>query len=140
MTDGDGTMNKKSISLRGKVRSIGKEKMDEIFEENPYMAEIYPDPENRDPIEVFQIYEATGELFDLSTKTVTRERFTLGEAMPDVQGYYISDRCRGCKICYSKCPQKCIDIIRKPLVIAQDHCLHCGNCQTFCPFGAVEKK
>lgn len=140
MTDGDGTMNKKSISLRGKVRSIGKEKMDEIFKENPYMAEIYPDPENRDPIEVFQIYEATGELFDLSTKPVTRERFTLGEAMLDIHGYYISDRCRGCKICYSKCPQKCIDITKKPLVIDQEHCAHCGNCQTFCPFGAVEKK
>jgi len=79
MTREEHSIERKSVSLRGKIRSIGKEKMDEIFEKNPYMAQIYPDPENRDPIEVFQIYEGTGEYFDLSTVPITRESFTLGQ-------------------------------------------------------------
>ena len=44
------------------------------------------------------------------------------------------------RICYSKCPQKCIDLSVKPLVINQANCLHCGNCMAACPFGAVEKR
>lgn len=35
--------NKVSVSLRGKVRNIGGEKLDEIFEKNAYMKSIYPD-------------------------------------------------------------------------------------------------
>ena len=33
---------KVSISLRGKIRNIGKEKLEEIFEKNTYMQSIYP--------------------------------------------------------------------------------------------------
>ena len=33
---------KVSISLRRKIRNIGKEKLDEIFEKNTYMQSIYP--------------------------------------------------------------------------------------------------
>ncbi|WP_310601560.1 DUF362 domain-containing protein [Anaerosporobacter sp.] len=55
-------------------------------------------------------------------------------------GFYITKRCHGCRICYSKCPQKCIDLSVKPLVIQQENCLHCGNCMSVCPFGAVEKR
>ena len=48
--------------------------------------------------------------------------------------------CIGCKLCYSKCPQKCIDISAKPVIIQQEHCLHCGNCYEICPAGAVERR
>ncbi|WP_369680606.1 4Fe-4S binding protein [Anaerovibrio lipolyticus] len=27
-----------------------------------------------------------------------------------------------------------------PFVIEQEHCLHCGNCMTECPVGAVERR
>ena len=27
-----------------------------------------------------------------------------------------------------------------PYVIEQEHCLHCGNCMTDCPVGAVERR
>lgn len=33
---------KVSVSLRGKIRNIGKEKLEEIFEKNTYMQSIYP--------------------------------------------------------------------------------------------------
>ena len=36
------TKDKISISLRGKIRNIGSEKLDEIFEKNTYMQSIYP--------------------------------------------------------------------------------------------------
>lgn len=139
MTAGASTMNKKSISIHGKVRSIGKNRLNEIFDKNSYMAEIYPEEETREALEVFQIYEATGEYFDLTTRPITRGNFSIGNAREEVHGYFITDKCHGCKICYSKCPQKCIDISKKPLVIKQEHCLHCGNCMKYCPFGAIEK-
>ena len=41
---------------------------------------------------------------------------------------------------YSKCPQKCIDISGKPVVIRQEHCLHCGNCFEICPARAIERR
>lgn len=140
MSGGEGSMSKKAVSVHGNVRNIGKEKLDEIFEKNPYMAEIYPEKESRMALEVFQLYQGQGDYFDLSTKPITRGTFSLGETQLMQSGYYITDQCQGCKICYSKCPQKCIDLSRKPLVIQQEHCLHCGNCMEVCPFGAVERR
>ena len=143
MCGGAGTMNKKAVSIRGKAENIGTKKLREIFEKNPYMAEIYPQEESRMALEVFRVGEGSGEYFDLSVKPVFRDTFLLGgkteETAPSGR-YYITDRCRGCRICYSKCPQKCIDLSVKPLVIRQEHCLHCGNCMAVCPFGAVEKR
>ena len=55
-------------------------------------------------------------------------------------GYFVTDKCIGCKLCYSKCPQKCIDITQKPVVIRQENCLHCGNCFEICPAGAIERR
>ncbi len=136
-------MNKKAVSIRGKVKNIGAEKLPEVFGQNPYMAEIYPQEESRMALEVFQVYEGSGEYFDLSVKPIFREQFMLGEGKEDTtqtKGYFITDRCHGCRICYSKCPQKCIDLSVKPLVINQANCLHCGNCMEACPFGAVEKR
>lgn len=49
----------------------------------------------------------------------------------------MTDRCIGCKLCFSKCPQKCIDITRRPVVIAQEHC---GNCFEICPARAIERR
>lgn len=50
---------KRSISLRGKIRNIHSEKLDEIFEKNTYMQGIYPG-DTRSALEVFQLYEAEG--------------------------------------------------------------------------------
>lgn len=142
MAGGEGTMNKKAVSVRGKAISIGEDKLDEIFEKNPYMAEIYPDKASRMALEVFQIDEGQGEYFDLSTKPITRDSFLLGKLSEKLvmHGYFITDKCHGCKICYSRCPQKCMDLSVTPLVIRQENCLHCGNCMSICPFGAVEKR
>ena len=148
MCGGEGTMNKKAVSIRGKAVNIGSARLKEVFQKNPYMAEIYPQEESRTALEVFQVAEGTGEFFDLSVKPIFRDTFVLGGSTEEegnqmgrtgedgqsrqsgqesgwtsgnVSGqqgrYFITDRCHGCRICYSKCSQKCIDMSAKPFVI-----------------------
>lgn len=134
------TKDKISISLRGKIRNIGNEKLDEIFEKNTYMQGIYPG-DTRVALEVFQLYEAEGEYFDISEPAcIVRDSFAIGNARKTESGYYVNDGCIGCKLCYSVCPQKCIDISKIPVEIDQNHCLHCGRCVETCPAQAIMKR
>ena len=137
---GEDTMSTVAVSIRGKVRELGSERLPRLFEKNPYMAEIYPTEESRSALTIFQIYEGTGEWFDLSKKPIERASFAFGGAEKVEDGYFVTDKCIGCKLCYSKCPQKCIDISVKPVVIHQNNCLHCGNCYEICPARAIEKR
>ncbi len=133
------TKNKMSVSLRGKVKNIGKKHLDAIFEKNPYMKSIYPG-DTRAALEVFRIYEAQGEYFDISNLSqIARDRFTIGNAEKAASGYFIGNECNQCGLCYSTCPQTCIDISKKPAVINQNHCLHCGRCAEICPHQAIQK-
>ena len=137
---GEDTMSTVAVSIRGKVRELGSERLPRLFEKNTYMAEIYPTEESQTALTVFQIYEGTGEWFDLSKKPIERASFTFGGAEEIKEGYFVADKCISCKLCYSKCPQKCIDISVKPVVIHQNNCLHCGNCYEICPARAIEKR
>ena len=58
--------------------NIGSARLKEVFEQNPYMAEIYPQEESRTALEVFRVAEGTGEFFDLSVKPIFRDAFVLG--------------------------------------------------------------
>ena len=112
--------DKMAISLRGKIKNIGYEKLDEIFEKNKYMQKIYPD--------------------DTRSAHIVRESIVIGEKEVHQTGYFVGEDCIGCKLCYSVCPQKCIDISSKPVVINQSNCLHCGNCAEICPKQCIEKR
>ena len=103
------TKDKVAVSLRGKIKNIGKKNLDIMFERNPYMKKIYPG-DTKEAIEVFQT------------------------------GYFVGKDCIGCKLCYSVCPQKCIDMSSVPVVINQNHCLHCGRCAEICPKQCIEKR
>ncbi len=134
------TKDKISVSLRGKIKNIGSEKLDEIFEKNTYMQSIYPG-DTRSALEVFCLYEAEGEFFDISEPShIVRDTIVIGGAEHIASGYFVGETCIGCKLCYSVCPQKCIDITKKPAVIDQHHCLHCGRCVQICPEQAIEKR
>ncbi len=134
------TKDKISISLRGRIQTIGSEKLDEIFEKNTYMQSIYPG-DTREALEVFRLYDADGEFFDISDPShVARDSITIGKREPSFSGYLVGDKCIGCKLCYSVCPQKCIDISQTPVVIDQHHCLHCGRCAEICPKQTIEKR
>lgn len=137
---GEDTLSCAAISVQGRARDIGPDRLPALFEKNPYMKEIYPDVRARSALTVFHIYEGTGEWFDLSKRPIERARFAFGGAQAEETGYFVTDKCIGCKLCYAKCPQKCIDISQKPVVIAQEHCLHCGNCYETCPARAIERR
>lgn len=136
---GESTMTSVSVNLRGKVRCIGKDKLDEIFVRNPYMTDIYPTEASRQALVVFWIYQGEGEVFDLSQKPIFRQSFAFGGHAVKQSGYRIlADKCIGCGKCVAVCPQNCIEGT-KPRVINESHCLHCGNCLSVCPAGAVLK-
>ena len=137
---GKDTMSSVALSVRGKVREIGYKKIPELFGKNPYMYEIYPTEKSMQALTVFQVYEGTGEWFDLSKKPIERASFTFGGSQKKEEGYFITDACIGCGNCAAVCPQQCIDTSDIPHVIRQENCLHCGNCLTACPVGAVEKR
>ena len=136
---GEDTLSCVAVSVQGKAREIWPEMLPALFEKNPYMKKIYPDVRSRDQLTVFKIYEGTGEWFDLSRLPIEWASFSFGGVLARESGYFVTEQCIGCKLCYSKCPQKCIDITQKPVVIQQEHCLHCGNCAEICLVGAVEK-
>ena len=137
---GEDTMSSVALSVRGRVKELGYEKIPELFEKNPYMHQIYPTEEAMNALTVFRIYEGSGEWFDLSKKPIERASFTFGGAEEKAEGFMITDSCIGCGSCVEVCPQGCIDQSEIPYVIEQEHCLHCGNCMTECPAGAVERR
>lgn len=137
---GQDTMSSVAVSVRGKVRELGYERIPALFEKNPYMHRIYPTEDAMHALTVFQLYEGTGEWFDLSKKPIERVSFSFGGAQDRTEGYFITDACIGCESCIAVCPQSCIDKSRIPFQIEQEHCLHCGNCLTACPVGAVKKR
>ena len=134
------TKDKVSVSLRGRIRNIHAEKLDEIFNRNPYMKAIYPG-DTRTALEVFWLYEAEGEYFDIRDPShVTRDSFAIGCPNQKPVGYFITQRCTGCGKCLTVCPQKCIDIAQTPAVIDAKRCLHCGRCAERCEIRAVEMR
>ena len=137
---GQDTMSSVAVSVRGKVHELGFGKIPELFEKNPYMRKIYPTAESMQAQTVFQIYEGSGEWFDLSKKPIERDSFSFGGSDKKADGYFITDACVGCGSCTAVCPQNCIITDSMPFVIEQEHCLHCGNCFEACPTGAVEKR
>lgn len=134
------TKDKTAISLRGNVKNIGKKNLEIMFERNPYMKEIYPG-DTRLALEVFCIYEARGEYFDISNPSkIIREEIVIGEIAGMQSGYCIGDECDGCGACLAVCPQRCIETNSVPAKIIQKHCLHCGNCFNVCPVKAVGRR
>jgi len=133
---GDGSLNKKAVSIRGAVLEAGDGLLADVFRENPYMGDIYPNEESRKALTVFQLYEGAGEYFDLSAKPITRDTFMLSSKQAGTAGYYITPKCSGCKRCLPGCPTNCI-MEGNPYKIEQRNCLHCGICKEICPENAV---
>ena len=134
---GEDTLSCVAVSVRGKVRELGGSLLPRLLEKNSYMREIYPTPESQKALTVFQLYQGTGEWFDLSRKPIERFSFSFGEAQTESEGYRITGACTGCRACEAVCPQHCIDFTSIPAVIRQEHCLRCGNCREVCPQKAV---
>lgn len=136
---GTDTLSCVAISVSGRVEEVGSDYLNRLFEKNRYMYEIYPTKESHKALTVFRIYDGCGEWFDLSKKPIERASFSFGNGIKTVDGYYITDKCIGCKKCIEVCPHSCIDFTNGYTRIIQSSCLHCGNCFNICPVKAVEK-
>lgn len=128
-----------AVSVRGKVKEIDSERLKKLLDKNPYMYEIYPTEQSRSVLTVFCLYDGCGEWFDLSKTPIERFSFSFGGNLTESGGYFITDKCIGCKKCLSVCPQNCIEL-NAQATIREEHCLHCGNCMRICPAKAVIRK
>ena len=108
---------------------------DVIFEEQPYLVNVYPDDTRSIGI-IFVIRDAQIEYFNLSVRPIDRAYFTMGDAEPECKGFEITEQCIGCGTCQANCPQSCIEG-GEPFHIQPEHCLHCGNCFENCPADAI---
>lgn len=135
------TKYKESIRVSGAVKPVPEKEQlywrNILYQEQPYLENVYPGETKRiDTIFVMKDYAI--EYFCLSTRPITREYFTVGNAAPIRKGFFISQNCIGCGTCRTVCPQQAITA-GAPFVIEQKHCLQCGSCFENCPVQAIEK-
>lgn len=131
---------KEMIRLNGVPELIPKEEQNEwlslLFEENPYMANVYPG-DTRQVLEVFCIQHGEIEYFHLGVCPIVRESYCIGNGALNEKKYIIRGNCTGCGMCLQYCPQNCITA-GTPYCIEQIHCLRCGACKENCPSSAVD--
>lgn len=135
------TKYKEMIRLSAKAYPVSedrqKECIDTIFNEQPYLANLYPDDKRYIGI-CFEVTDASIEYFNLGVNPIFRETYTVGNGKAEFKGYRITEKCIGCGKCLKVCPQNCIDKGQpKPFAIRQNNCLHCGACFENCPAGAI---
>lgn len=136
------TKFKEMIRLSAKAYPVAEEKqktaIDTIFEEQPYLANLYPGDKRYIGI-CFEIKDGSIEYFNLGVNPIFREIYTIGNGNAEFKGYQVTDKCIGCGICQKVCPQNCIDLANGKAAIRQQNCLHCGACFEKCPVGAIER-
>lgn len=136
------TRFKEMIRLSARAIPAPKEeqaqKIDTIFAEQPYLANVYPD-DTRQIGMIFEVKDGEIEYFNLGVRPIFRESYPFGTGQVSKKGYVITEGCIGCGRCQRGCPQRCITAGR-PYQIQQQHCLHCGNCFENCPVKAVRRQ
>lgn len=136
------TMYKEMIRLSGVAKPVpdGEQAkwMDQIFAEQPYLANVYPGDTRSIGI-IFCIRNMSIEYFNLGVNPIFRQTYTVGMGEAAPKGYIISDACIGCGTCQAVCPQQAIDA-GSPYSIRQENCLHCGSCYEHCPVQAVLRR
>lgn len=136
------TKYKEMIRMSGKAYPVAGDKqkqwMDKIFEEQPYLTNVYPGDTRNIGI-IFCIDQAEVEYFNLGINPIFREMYALGNVTIDKKGYKITEKCIACGKCKRVCPQNCIEE-GKTYKIMQKNCLHCGSCHEQCPVNAIVRK
>lgn len=58
------------VRISGSVRKIGKEHLEEILKDNPYVNDVYPDESDQKAVQAFQMYKGKGKYQHLQKKIV----------------------------------------------------------------------
>ncbi len=111
--------------------------IDQIFAEQPYLANVYPGDTRGIGI-IFEIRDGEIEYFNLGVNPILRGTYAMGKGRVKMKGYRITENCAACGVCQTVCPQGCISA-GSPFAIDPMHCLHCGSCFEHCPSGAIER-
>lgn len=48
------------IRIEGQIREVGRDRLEEILKDNPYVKHVYPDEKERQGAQVFQMYKGEG--------------------------------------------------------------------------------
>ena len=129
-----------AVTARGKVIEEGAALLPQIFSEQAYLAEKYPD---RKALAVICMTAGSGEWASLSGGE--RGSFAFGAAEteqaaePQAGGYFVTDSCVCCGACADVCPAGAIDLGDSAVIRSAD-CLQCGTCADTCPVGAIEQR
>ncbi|MBQ6219390.1 MAG: 4Fe-4S binding protein [Methanosphaera sp.] len=128
----------KSVRINGIAKKLDDQKkwIDLMFEENPFMNNVYPG-ESRYILEPFKVVSGEIEYFDLTQKPIFRQNFKINNGTISEKGYVITEKCIECGLCAKICPQKIINE-GKPYTISKENCLHCGLCYENCPAKAIK--
>ncbi|MRI84793.1 pyridoxamine 5'-phosphate oxidase family protein [Aerococcaceae bacterium WS4759] len=65
------------IRIKGAIRPLGQDMLEEVLKDNPYVKDVYPDEEKRKDVQVFQVYKGTGNYMHLQKRI--KEDFVFGE-------------------------------------------------------------
>ena len=78
-TDGD-YFHSKMITVKGKIRNIGKSRVDELLDRNDYLKKLYPDSEKekRQILDVFHVYSGQLTYQEFATVPPTKTEFSFG--------------------------------------------------------------
>ena len=131
------TRFKEMIRLSGRAvpAQAQEEKINTIFSEQPYLANVYPG-ETRSIGIIFELKNFTIEYFNLGVNPIFREVYAVGQAEAPKKGYRITDACIGCGQCAKLCPKGNITIVNGKAKFGKD-CIQCLSCLQYCPKQAI---
>lgn len=93
------TRYKEMIRLSAKALPAPRDEQDhwieKIFQEQPYLANVYPGNTREIGI-VFEIRDGAIEYFNLGVRPIFRESYTIGQGNVTLKGYQITEDCIGC--------------------------------------------